>query len=211
MSARHLPAARIIESASDAEQDTVCTSLDPVFDMAHADLSVNFFGTDGSDGTGYNGHLIYPHRAVPTEHHRTVGRLADPGRHRVRRRHRSESARCGADGQPTSSTGYWPSGARGDGPPVRPAPHGAGTAGGRAGSCGPDESRCGAAGEDLDYVALHRRSDNLAALLADHGVRPGSVRGAVDAARHRHGGGAGGHREGRRRVLPDRSRLSGGA
>jgi mycobactin peptide synthetase MbtE len=35
--------------------------------------------------------------------------------------------------------------------------------------------RC--AGEDLDYVALHQRSDNLAALLADRGVRPGSFVG----------------------------------
>ena len=35
--------------------------------------------------------------------------------------------------------------------------------------------RC--AGDDLDYVALHRRSDNLAALLTDHGVRPGSFVG----------------------------------
>ena len=37
----------------------MCTSLDPVFDMAHADLSVNFFGTDGSGGAGYNCNLIF--------------------------------------------------------------------------------------------------------------------------------------------------------
>ena len=54
----HLPASRVIETAAHG-QDTVCTSLDPVFDMAHADLSVNFFGTDGSDDIGYNGHLIF--------------------------------------------------------------------------------------------------------------------------------------------------------
>ena len=35
--------------------------------------------------------------------------------------------------------------------------------------------RCG--GEDLDYPALHRRSDNLAALLVERGVRPGSLVG----------------------------------
>ena len=35
--------------------------------------------------------------------------------------------------------------------------------------------RCG--DEDLDYAALHRRSDNMAALLVDHGVRPGSLVG----------------------------------
>ncbi len=58
----HLPATRVIESAPDGGQDTVCTSLDPVFDMAHADLSVNFFGTDGTDDSGsagYRGMLIF--------------------------------------------------------------------------------------------------------------------------------------------------------
>ncbi|MFZ1177051.1 MAG: condensation domain-containing protein, partial [Mycobacterium sp.] len=54
----HLPATRVIDPAprGRGEQDTVCTSLDPIFDMAHADLSVNFFGTDGS---GYNGNVIF--------------------------------------------------------------------------------------------------------------------------------------------------------
>jgi mycobactin peptide synthetase MbtE len=45
--------------------------------------------------------------------------------------------------------------------------------------------RCG--GEELDYAALHRRSDNLAALLANHGVGPGcfvglSTRRGIDMA-----------------------------
>ncbi len=57
----HLPATRVIDSAphGSQDQDTVCTSLDPVFDMAHADLSVNFFGSDGTDDTGYRGHIIF--------------------------------------------------------------------------------------------------------------------------------------------------------
>ncbi len=44
----HLPATRVIDSGPGDGEDTVCTSLDPIFDMAHADLSINFFGTDGS-------------------------------------------------------------------------------------------------------------------------------------------------------------------
>ena len=42
---------------------------------------------------------------------------------------------------------------------------------------GPDRIavRCG--DEQIDYPALHRRSDNMAALLADHGVGPGSLVG----------------------------------
>ena len=43
--------------------------------------------------------------------------------------------------------------------------------------CGAGRIAVRCAGEDLDYAALHRRSDNLAALLADRGVRPGSFVG----------------------------------
>ncbi len=91
----HLPATRVIESAPDGEQDTVCTSLDPVFDMAHADLSVNFFGTDGSDGSGsagYMGTLIF---RTELYQRTTIERLADWLARvvdRVCQRHRSEFA-----------------------------------------------------------------------------------------------------------------------
>ncbi|SEH73972.1 mycobactin peptide synthetase MbtE [Mycolicibacterium rutilum] len=48
-----LPAGQLIESCPDG--DTVFSALEPPFDVAHADLSVNFFGTHD----GYRGHVIY--------------------------------------------------------------------------------------------------------------------------------------------------------
>ncbi|BBY83018.1 amino acid adenylation domain-containing protein [Mycolicibacterium pulveris] len=48
-----LPVDHPIESS--AEGDTTFTALEPPFDVAHADLSVNFFATDD----GYRGHVIY--------------------------------------------------------------------------------------------------------------------------------------------------------
>ncbi|HEV7362529.1 MAG TPA: condensation domain-containing protein, partial [Mycobacterium sp.] len=55
----HLPATRVIDSGPGDGEDTVCTSLDPIFDMAHADLSINFFGTDASAGAGYHCNVIF--------------------------------------------------------------------------------------------------------------------------------------------------------
>ena len=57
-----LPAGQVVESTADG--DTVFTALEPPFDVAHADLSVNFFATAriaGSAGgdEGYRGHVIY--------------------------------------------------------------------------------------------------------------------------------------------------------
>ncbi|WP_099039433.1 non-ribosomal peptide synthetase [Mycobacterium neglectum] len=60
-----LPAGQVVESTADG--DTVFTALEPPFDVAHADLSVNFFAaaqTAGSAGSaggddGYRGHVIY--------------------------------------------------------------------------------------------------------------------------------------------------------
>ncbi|KUI23551.1 non-ribosomal peptide synthetase [Mycobacterium sp. GA-1285] len=48
-----LPADQVIESRPDG--DTTFTALEPPFDVAHADLSVNFFGAQD----GYRGHVIY--------------------------------------------------------------------------------------------------------------------------------------------------------
>ncbi|WP_235630309.1 condensation domain-containing protein, partial [Mycolicibacterium novocastrense] len=48
-----LPADQVIESRPDG--DTTFTALEPPFDVAHADLSVNFFGAED----GYRGHVIY--------------------------------------------------------------------------------------------------------------------------------------------------------
>ncbi|MEZ0338646.1 amino acid adenylation domain-containing protein [Mycobacterium sp. pV006] len=48
-----LPKGRVIGSGPDG--DTTFTALEPTFDMAHADLSVNFFAGEA----GYRGHVIY--------------------------------------------------------------------------------------------------------------------------------------------------------
>ena len=169
----HLPATRVIDSGP--EQDTVCTSLDPVFDMAHADLSVNFFGTDGSDGVGYNGHIIFR-----TELYRrnTVERLAawltrvvtefadniDQSLRDVRLVDPDEQHRILTE---------W---SRGDQRPAdRPRTVPELLDPSRQFEVGRIAVRCG--GDDIDYVALHRRSDNLAAMLAGHGVGPGSFVG----------------------------------
>ncbi|MGA9491149.1 MAG: amino acid adenylation domain-containing protein, partial [Mycobacterium sp.] len=171
----HLPAARIIQSASDPEQDTVCTSLDPVFDMAHADLSVNFFGTDGSDGTGYDGHLIfrtelYARNTIERVARwltRVVTEFGDDIDQSLR-----DVVLTDADEQHRILTDW----SLGDRPPSdRPRTVPELLEPSRAILAGRIAVRC--AGDDLDYVALHRRSDNLAALLTDHGVQPGSFVG----------------------------------
>jgi mycobactin peptide synthetase MbtE len=179
----HLPATRIIESASDGEQDTVCTSLDPVFDMAHADLSVNFFGTDGSDGIGYNGHLIFRTELYERS---TIERVAGWLTRVVTEfaddidQHLRDVVLTDADEQQRILTDW----SRGDQPPsdrARTVPELLEPS--RRLPAGRIAVRC--AGDDLDYVALHHRSDTLAALLIDHGVRPGcfvglSMRRGID-------------------------------
>src|SRR6202041_1884882 len=122
----HLPATRVIDPAPQGPggQDTVCTTLDPPFDMAHPDQTL-----------------------------RDVGLIDAEDQHRI--------------------LDAW---SRGDQPPP-----------GRPGTIpellepsrqwGPDRIavRCG--GDEIDYPSLHRRSDNLAVLLADRGVGPGSLVG----------------------------------
>ncbi len=173
----HLPASRVIESASHG-QDTVCTSLDPVFDMAHADLSVNFFGTDGSDDTGhagYMGHLIYRTELYQRNTiewfsgwlTRVVTEFADDIDQSLR-----DVVLTDTDEQ-HRILAEW---SRGDQPPAdRPRTVPEMLEASRQCGAGRVAVRC--SGEDLDYVALHRRSDNLAALLTDRGVRPGSFVG----------------------------------
>ncbi|HEY1842246.1 MAG TPA: amino acid adenylation domain-containing protein [Mycobacterium sp.] len=171
----HLPASRVVESAAHGGQDTVCTSLDPVFDMAHADLSVNFFGTDGSDDAGYLGHLIF---RTELYQRNTVERLAgwltrvvtefaDDIDQSLR-----DVVLTGPDEQ-RRILAEW---SRGDQPPSdRPRTVPEMLESSRRLGGGRIAVRC--AGEDLDYGALHRHSDNLAALLTDRGVRPGSFVG----------------------------------
>ncbi len=179
----HLPATRIIESASDGEQDTVCTSMDPVFDMAHADLSVNFFGTVGSDGIGYNGHLIF---RTELYERRTIERVAGWLTRVVTEfadnidQHLRDVVLTDADEQQRILTDW----SRGEQPPsdrARTVPELLEPS--RRLPVGRIAVRC--AGDELDYVGLHHRSDNLAALLIDHGVRPGcfvglSMRRGID-------------------------------
>lgn len=173
----HLPATRVIDQApaGRAGQDTVFTSLDPTFDMAHADLSVNFFGTDGADGIGYNGNVIFRTELYSRA---TIERLAgwltrvvtefagglDQTLRDVRLIEPREQARILED---------WSRGA----PPPLDRPHTIPELLAPSRRWGPERIavRCG--DEHIDYPALHRRSDNLAALLADRGVGPGSLAG----------------------------------
>jgi len=170
----HLPAMRVIESAPDGGQDTVCSSLDPVFDMAHADLSVNFFGTDGSDDSGsagYLGALIFR-----TELYRrdTIERFAG-WLTRVVTEFASDldqSLRDVVLADPREHQRILTQWSRGEqAPSDRPRTVPDVLQASRQCEAGRVAVRC--AGADLDYVALHRRSDNLAVLLADRGVGPG--------------------------------------
>ena len=52
-----LPAGRVVDTSP--EGDTTFTALEPPFDLAQADLSVNFYATPGSTADGYRGHIIY--------------------------------------------------------------------------------------------------------------------------------------------------------
>ncbi|OCB61745.1 non-ribosomal peptide synthetase [Mycobacterium malmoense] len=171
----HLPATRVIEQApADGGADTVCTSLDPVFDMAHADLSVNFFGTDGSGGIGYDCNLIFRTELYARA---TIERLAG-WLIRVVTEFADNVDQTLRDVQLTDAAERrrmerW---SRGERPP-RDRPRTIPELLAPSRSWGPDRIavRCG--GEQVDYPALHRRSDNLAALLAARGVGPGTLVG----------------------------------
>ena len=68
-----LPADRVIDAGSEGK--TTFTALEPTFDVAHADLSLNFFATD--ERVPRPRHL--PDRAVPARHRRAAGALAYTG------------------------------------------------------------------------------------------------------------------------------------
>ena len=175
-----LPATRVIDPAppGPGAQDTVCTSLDPTFDMAHADLSVNFFGTDGTGATagiGYTGHLIYRtelYSAATIERlagwlTRAVSEFADNIDQSLRDVQLVDAAEC------RRILEQWSRGDR----PTHDRPRTIPELLQPTRRWGPDRIavRCG--DQHIDYPALHRRSDNLAALLASHGVGPGSLVG----------------------------------
>ncbi len=153
----------------------MCTTVEPPFDMAHADLSVNFFGTDGSGDTGYKANIIFR-----TELYRrsTIERLAgwltqvvtafaDNVDQTLR-----DVALIDAEEQhrilDTWSCGDQPAPDRPRTIPELLEPTRQWGADRIAVRCGQDQ---------IDYPALHRRSDNLAALLARHRVGPGSMVG----------------------------------
>jgi mycobactin peptide synthetase MbtE len=170
----HLPATRVI-ATTPGGQDTVCTTLDPPFDMAHADLSVNFFGTDGSGDIGYNGQIIFRtelyHRSTITRLagwlKRVVHEFADDLDQTLR------DVGLIAAAEQRRIVASW---SRGDQPaPGQPRTIPELLEPSR--QCGHDRIavRCGS--DEIDYPSLHRRSDNLAALLADRGVGPGSLVG----------------------------------
>ncbi|HEU4361926.1 MAG TPA: amino acid adenylation domain-containing protein, partial [Mycobacterium sp.] len=52
-----LPAERAVDSGPDGT--TVFSALEPTFDIAHADLSVNFFTSEDSGDIGYTGNVLY--------------------------------------------------------------------------------------------------------------------------------------------------------
>ncbi|OBA64253.1 non-ribosomal peptide synthetase [Mycobacterium sp. 1100029.7] len=170
----HLPATRVIDSGTDG-QDTVCTSLDPIFDMAHADLSVNFLGADGADGAGYNCNVIFRTELYSRS---TIERLAGwlariitEFANDVDQRLRDVQV-IDADEQQRILQD-WSRGA--EAPQDRPRTIPEVLAPSRNWGSDRIAVRCG--DEQIDYPALHRRSDNLAALLAEHGVTPGSLVG----------------------------------
>ncbi|MCV7412181.1 non-ribosomal peptide synthetase [Mycobacterium florentinum] len=173
----HLPATRVIDAGLDARdgEDTVITSLDPVFDMAHADLSVNFLGTDGADGTGYNCDVIYRTELYSRS---TIERLAGWLARIISEfaDNVDQTLRDVAvidDDEQRRIVDEWSRGARA--PHDRPRTIPELLAPSRSWGADRIAVRCGS--EQLDYPALHRRSDNLAALLAEHGVTPGSLVG----------------------------------
>ncbi|BCO35407.1 non-ribosomal peptide synthetase [Mycobacterium heckeshornense] len=167
-----LPAGRVVDSGAGGK--TVFTALEPPFDMAHADLSVNFFA-DVSGRTGYTGHLIYR-----TELYRraTIERFAswltqvliafaddvDSTLRDVQLIDTAEQRRILVE---------WSRGAE---PPAdRPLTIPELLEPSREFGVERTAVRCGH--EHLDFPELHRRSDNFAHLLADHGVGPGSLVG----------------------------------
>lgn len=165
----HLPAARVIDTS--AAGNTVFTALEPPFDIAHADLSVNFFATD----TGYQGNILY---RTELYHRSTIERLAgwltqviDAFANDADRRLRDVQLLGTQERQHILTE--W---SRGPEPPAdRPLTIAELLEPSRQWDADRIALRCGDV--QIDYPALHSRSDNIAHLLADHGVGPGSLVG----------------------------------
>ena len=163
-----LPENQLIETGPDG--DTRFTALEPTFDVAHADLSVNFFvGDDGYRGhviyrtelyqpstmerfSGWLGQVIEAIAADPDTPVRDVDLLDDTEKHQVLAHSRGIASP--ADRPRTV-------------PELLEASRGSGR--------GRVALRC--RDDELDYAALQHRSDRLAHLLVRHGVGPGSLVG----------------------------------
>jgi mycobactin peptide synthetase MbtE len=168
-----LPAGRLIDTGPSG--DTVFSALAPVFDMAHADLSVNFFAADGSGDTGYTGDVIF---RTQLYRRATIERLAgwltqvvsafadnvDQSLRDLQLLDAVEQQRILSDW----SCGEQP-------PHGRPRTIPELLEAGRESGTDRIAVRCG--DEYIDYPTLHRRSDNFAQLLGDHQVGPGSLVG----------------------------------
>ncbi|BBU22097.1 non-ribosomal peptide synthetase [Mycobacterium xenopi] len=167
-----LPAARVVDSGPGGK--TLFTALEPPFDMAHADLSVNFF-TSGSGQHGYTGFILYRtelYRRATIERFagwltQVVNAFAD----NVDSTLRDVQLIDAADQRHILT--QWSRGAE---PPAdRPLTIPELLEPSR--EFGADRIALRCRDEQLDFPALHRRSDNFAQLLADHGVGPGSLVG----------------------------------
>ncbi|WP_445168174.1 amino acid adenylation domain-containing protein [Mycolicibacterium sp. Dal123E01] len=163
-----LPENQLIEAGPDGE--TRFTALEPTFDVAHADLSVNFFVGDD----GYRGHVIY---RTELYHPSTMQRFSawltqvveafatnpDLTLRDVNLLGETEHDQVLAQSRGIPS------------PADRPRTVPGLLDAGRAWGTDRIALRCG--DQQLDYPALHHRSDRLAHLLVRHGVGPGSLVG----------------------------------
>ncbi|BBY58830.1 non-ribosomal peptide synthetase [Mycolicibacterium sarraceniae] len=163
-----LPENQLIAAGPDGE--TRFTALEPTFDVAHADLSVNFFV--GEDG--YRGHVIYRTELYhPSTMQRFAGWLnrvidafaTDPD---ATLRDVNLLGDAEQDQVLAQSRGRVS-------PADRPRTVPELLEGSRTLGADRIALRCGE--ESLDYPALHHRSDRFAHLLTRHGVGPGSLVG----------------------------------
>lgn len=163
-----LPEDQLIETGPDGQ--TRFTALEPVFDIAHADLSVNVFVGDD----GYRGHVIY---RTELYHPETMRRFAGWLERVVEAMAADPDTRLGdvdvldaaERDEVLACSRAVPSPAGGP----RTVPELLDAARGRG--AGRIALRCG--DQQLDYAALHHRSDRFAQLLASHGIGPGSLVG----------------------------------
>lgn len=163
-----LPEGQLIETGPDGE--TRFTALEPTFDVAHADLSVNFFVGDD----GYRGHLIY---RTELYHPSTMLRFADWLTQVVEAiafapdtKLRDVTLLGAGEQMQVLEQSRGP-----HSPAERPRTVPGLLEASRAWGSDRVALRCG--DQQLDYPALHHRSDRFAHLLVRHGVGPGALVG----------------------------------